>query len=49
MKNYTITSSNPRVATVSAAGVIRGVKKGSSVVTLVSNANQKTYATIILK
>lgn len=27
MKNYTITSSNPRVATVSAAGVIRGVKK----------------------
>lgn len=49
MKNYTITSSNPRVATVSAAGVIRGVKKGSSVVTLVSNANQKTYATINIK
>ena len=29
--------------------VIRGVKKGSSVVTLISNANQKTYATINIK
>ena len=41
LKNYTITSSNPRVATVSATG--------SSVVTLISNANQKTYATINIK
>ena len=46
MKNYTITSSNTKVASVSASGVIKGLKKGSAVVKLVSKSNNKTYANI---
>lgn len=46
MKNYTITSSNPKVASVSAAGVVKGLKKGSSTIRLVSKESGTVYANV---
>lgn len=46
MKNYTITSSNPKVASVSTTGVVKGLKKGSSTIRLVSNESGTVYANI---
>lgn len=49
MKNYTLTSSKPKVASVSAAGVVKGLKKGSSTIKLVSKSTGTTYATVKVK
>lgn len=49
MKNYTITSSKPKVASVTSTGVVKGYKKGSSVIKLVSKSTGATYANIKVK
>lgn len=46
MKNYTITSSNSKVASVSGEGVIKGLKKGSATITLVSKSTGIVYANV---
>lgn len=49
MKNYTITSSNSKVASVSGSGVIKGLKKGSATITLVSKSTGTVYANVNVK
>ncbi|MCI8955404.1 MAG: hypothetical protein HFG29_00265 [Eubacterium sp.] len=49
MKNYTITSSKPKVASVSSTGVVKGLKKGSSTIRLTSKSTGAVYANIKIK
>lgn len=49
LNNYTITSSKPKVASVSATGVVKGLKKGSTTITLVSKSTGAVYANINVK
>ena len=46
MKNYTITSSKPKVASVSSTGVVKGLKKGSSTIQLISKSTGTTFANV---
>lgn len=49
MANYTVTSSNSKVAAVKSNGNIKGLKKGNATVTLKSKKDNSTYATIKVK
>lgn len=49
MKDYTITSSKPKVASVSSTVIVKGLKKGSSTIKLVSKSTGATYATVKVK
>lgn len=49
MKNFAITSSKPKVASVSSTGVVKGLKKGTTTIKLVSKPTGTTYANIKVK
>ena len=49
MKNYKVVSSNPKVASVSTTGVVKGLKKGSSNIRLLSSESGAAYANIKVK
>ena len=49
MKNYTITSSKPKVASVSSTGVVKGLKKGSSTIELLSKSTGTAFAKVKIK
>ena len=49
MKGYTITSSNPKVASVTSNGVVKGLKKGFATIQLVSKATGTAYASVYVK
>lgn len=49
MKNYTITSSKPKVASVSSTGVVKGLKKGSSTIELLSKSTGTVFAKVKIK
>lgn len=49
MQNYTISSSKTKVATVSANGVVTGLKKGSATISVKSKSTGETYAQINVK
>ncbi len=49
LKNYTFTTSKAKVATVSAKGVVKGLKKGKAVITVTSKQDGSVYATIKVK
>lgn len=49
MKNYTIRSSKPKVASVSSTGVVKGLKKGSSTIELLSKSTGTAFAKVKIK
>ena len=49
MKNFAITSSKPKVAAVSSTGVVKGLKKGTTTIKLVSKSTGTTNANIKVK
>lgn len=49
MKNYTIRSSKPKVASVSSTGVVKGLKKGSSTIELLSKSTGTVFAKVKIK
>lgn len=46
---YNIVSDNTKVATVTAAGTVKGIKKGATTITLTSKADGSVYAKINVK
>ncbi len=49
INNYNFTTSNSKVTSVSATGVVKGLKKGSAVITLTSKTDGSTFAQINVK
>ncbi len=49
MKKYTFSTDDPKVATVSDDGIVTGVKKGSTTITLTSVKDDSTYAEVSTK
>lgn len=49
IKNYTFSSSNSKIATVSSKGIVKGIKKGTAVITLKSKSNSSVVAKIKVK
>lgn len=49
IKNYNFTTSNQKVASVSSTGIVKGLKKGSAVITLTSKTDGSVFAKINVK
>lgn len=49
IKNYNFSTSSSKVASVSASGIVKGLKKGSAIITLTSKTDNSIFAKINIK